>query len=266
MRKHHEYLTKHGQYTTVDITGYSYNECELLRVLLNETVLDRALKLPADDSAVMLKSHLAFLRYFRDNPSRPSVGEQGSGRAIEGLAIDCRRLAARLEAVRLPWSDYKVYAKIANTCRVPMSDALHKMRFGEVRRSGRAPWAYDPGAVRDFGGTIFDHPTTLIAASCRAFVYGGKTMYCAVIRDDQPTLEKDAVSLYCCVWDEAGFPLALHPLRGDAEKPLRKIKTVKVEDHVLCIVPGTDGGPTILLPIGKRNRNNIPAADIFSGF
>ena len=124
---------------TYEIAADAYEEAELARVLLNETVLAQAQKLPRKDADILLHSHLAWLKYFKDNPSRPSAYEQGSERAIYGALIDGRRIKARLEAARLPWEQYKVYAKIANFCRVPIGNELHKMKFGEVKRVLDAP-------------------------------------------------------------------------------------------------------------------------------
>ena len=88
---------------TYEIAADAYDEAELARVLLNETVLAQARKLPRPDADILLHSHLAWLKYFKENPSRPTAYEQGSERAIWGAMTDLRRIAARLDAVRLPW-------------------------------------------------------------------------------------------------------------------------------------------------------------------
>lgn len=206
---------------TYEIAADAYEEAELARVLLNETVLAQAQKLPRKDADILLHSHLAWLKYFKDNPSRPSGYEQGSERAIYGALIDGCRIKARLEAARLPWEQYKVYAKIANFCRVPIGDGLHKMKFGEVKRVLDAPWAYNQEDAKNYGAEINDYPIVLLAGTCRMAKIGAAAYYCAVIIPADCEPEDPAV--YLCIWKPDGLPLAVHALKPDKGQDTSKI-------------------------------------------
>ena len=206
---------------TYEIAADIFEQVELARVLLNETVLAQAEKLPRNDADILLHSHLAWLKYFKDNPSRPSGYEQGSERAIYGALIDGRRIKARLEAARLPWDRYKIYAKIANCCRIPIGDELHKMKFGEVKRVLDAPWAYNQKDAENYGAKINEYPVVLLAGTCRMVQIGAEAYYCAVIvpADRDP----EDMTVYLCIWRSDGLPHAVHALKPDKGQDPSKI-------------------------------------------
>lgn len=216
---------------TYEIAMDTYEEVELARVLLNETVLAQAQKLPRKDADILFHSHLAWLKYFNDNPSRPSGYEQGSERAVYGALIDLRRIKARLEAARLPWEQYKVYAKIANFCRVPIGGKVYKMKFGEVKRVLDAPWAYYPEQARQYGEKIYEYPIVLLAGTCRLVQTGTDAYYCAVVI--RAECESDDV-FYLCIWRSDGLPHAIHTLKPDKEQRTSEIG-IAVEGDIVSV-------------------------------
>ena len=237
---------------TYEIAADAYEEAELARVLLNETILAQAQKLPRKDSDILLHSHLAWLKYFKNNPSRPSGYEQGSERAIYGALIDGRRIKARLEASRLPWEEYKVYTKIANFCRVPIGDQLHKMKFGEVKLVLDAPWAYNAEDAKNYGAKIYKYPIVLLAGTCRMVQTGAAAYYCAVIIFAE--CESDDVH-YLCIWKPDGIPQAVHALKQDKRQEPGKIGIAIDGDTVS--VTGLNA-QTPHFRITGRNNGKIP--------
>lgn len=133
-----------------------------------------------------------------------------------------QRINARWEAVRLPYEQYLIYAKIANFCQVRLDCGTYKMRFGEVCLKKEACWAYDADAVKTFGKYYYDFPINILPETCQKNENG----YIAVLQS--------AKTLYLCVWDQSGNPLAVYPLRD-----VKKIVTVTVEVDKVKII-GTD--------------------------
>ena len=237
---------------TYEIAGDVYEQAELARVLLNETVLAQAQKLPRPDADILLHSHLAWLKYFKDNPSRPSGYEEGSERAIYGAMIDYRRIRARLEAARLPWEQYKVYAKIANSCRVPLGNKLHKMKFGEVKLVLEAPWAHDPEEAENFGARIYEYPFVLLAGTCRRVQLGAETYYCAVILHVECESEDEP---HLCIWNSDGQPQAVHDLEPDKKQGSSGMK-ISIEGDTVSVMGSN--ARTYRFRLTARNDGKIP--------
>ena len=207
-------------YTTQDTVSDACEQVELVTVLLNEAVMKKVRKLPADQGMIILKSHQLWWKYFDSTPSLPNVN--GSARGIFSLMTDYLRIKSRWEAVKLPYEQYLIYAKIANLCQVRMNCGTYKMRFGEVCLKKEAGWAHDADAVKTFGKYYHDFPVSILPETCRK----NETGYIAVL--------KSAKNLYLCIWDQIGTPFAVHPL-----KDVKKIVTVTIETDKAEIL-GTD--------------------------
>ena len=76
------------------------------------------------------------------------------------------------------------------------------MRFGEVCLKKEASWAYDADAVKTFGKYYHDFPIRILPENCRKNEAG----YIAVLQSKK--------TLYLCIWDQNGTPLAVNPLNG----------------------------------------------------
>ena len=197
-------------YTTHDTVSDACEQVELVTVLLNEAVMKKVRKLPADQGMIVLKSHQLWWKYFDSTPSLPNVN--GSARGIFILMGNFLRIKNRWEAVKLPYEQYLVYAKIANFCQVRLDCGTFRMRFGEVCLKKEASWAYDADAVKIFGKYYHDFPISILPETCRKYENG----YIAVLQS--------AKTLCLCIWDQTGAPLAVHPL-----KDAKKIVAVTVE-------------------------------------
>ena len=205
-----ERCDKKEVYTTHDTVSDACEQVELVTVLLNEAVMKKVRKLPADQGMIVLKSHQLWWKYFDSTPSLPDVN--GSARGIFILMGNFLRIKSRWEAVKLPYEQYLIYAKIANFCQVRLNYGDYKMRFGEVCLKKEAGWAYDADAVKTFGKYYYDFPINILPETCRKNENG----YIAVLQN--------AKTLYLCIWDQTGAPLAVHPLRDT-----KKIVAVTVE-------------------------------------
>ena len=215
-----ERCAKKEVYTTGDTVSDACEQVELVSALLNETVMKKIRKLPADHGMIILKSHQLWWKYFDSTPSLPNVN--GSARGIFSLMTDYLRIKSRWEAIRLPYEQYLVYAKIANFCQVRLNCGTYKMRFGEVCLKKEACWAHDTDAVKTFGKYYHDFPIRILPESCRKNEAG----YIAVLQSKK--------TLYLCIWDQNGTPLAVHPM-----KDVKKIVTVTIEADKAEII-GTD--------------------------
>ena len=187
-------------YTTFDTANDALEQVALVTALLNEAVMKKVRKLPADQGMIVLKSHQLWWKYFDSTPSLPNVN--GSARGIFILMGDFLRIKSRWEAVKLPYEQYLVYAKIANFCQVRLNCGTYKMRFGEVCLKREAGWAYDVDAVKTFGKYYHDFPTALVPESCQC----NKNNYIAVLQGGK--------FFYLCLWDQTGMPYAVHPLNN----------------------------------------------------
>ena len=206
-------------YTTHDTVSDACEQVELVTVLLDEAVMKKARKLPFDQGMIVLKSHQLWWKYFDSTPSLPDVN--GSARGIFILMGNFLRIKSRWEAVKLPYEQYLIYAKIANFCQVRLDCGTFRMRFGEVCLKKEASWAYDADAVKTFGKYYHDFPISILPETCRNNGNG----YIAVLQS--------AKTLYLCIWDQTGSPLAVHPLK-DVKKIVSTVPDLeKVE--VTCI-------------------------------
>ena len=215
-----ERCDKKEVYTTHDTVSDACEQVELMTVLLNEAVMQKVRKLPAGQGMILLKSHLLWWKYFDSTPSLPDVN--GSAHGIFSLMTDFLRIKSRWAAVKLPYEQYLIYAKIANFCQVRLDCGTYKMRFGEVCLKKEACWAHDTGAVKTFGKYYHDFPVSILPGTCRKSESG----YIAVLQS--------ATSLCLCIWNQSGAPLAVQPL-----KDVRKISTVTIEADGVKII-GTD--------------------------
>lgn len=206
-------------YTTHDTVSDACEQLELITTLLDQAVMKKVRKLPFDQGMIVLKSHQLWWKYFDSTPSLPNVN--GSARGIFILMGNFLRIKSRWEAVKLPYEQYLVYAKIANFCQVRLDCGTCKMRFGEVCLKKEAGWAYDADAVKTFGKYYHDFPISILPETCRKNENG----YIAVLQS--------AKMLYLCIWDQTGTSIAVHPLR-DVKKIVSTVPdSEKVE--VTCI-------------------------------
>jgi len=210
-----ERCDKKEVYTTHDTVSDACEQVELVTVLLNEAVMKKVRKLPADQGMIVLKSHQKWWKYFDSTPSLPNVN--GSARGIFILMGNFLRIKNRWEAVKLPYEQYLVYAKIANLCQVRMNCGTYKMRFGEVCLKKEACWAHDADSVKTFGKYYHAFPIRILPETCRKNEVG----YIAVLQSQK--------TLYLCIWDQTGTPFAVHPLK-DVKKIVKlTIATDKAE-------------------------------------
>ena len=206
-------------YTAFDTVNDALEQVALVTVLLNEAVMKKVRELPTEQGMIVLKSHQLWWKYFDSTPSLPNVN--GSARGIFILMGDFLRIKSRWEAVKLLYEQYLVYAKIANFCQVRLNCGDYKMRFGEVCLKKEAGWAYDADAVKTFGKYYHDFPISILPETCR----NNENGYIAVLQS--------AKTLYLCIWDQTGSPLAVHPLK-DVKKIVSTVPdSEKVE--VTCI-------------------------------
>ena len=210
-----ERCDKKEVYTTHDTVSDACEQVELVSVLLNETVMKKVRKRPFEQGMIILKSHQLWWKYFDSTPSLPNVNGSASG--IFSLMTDYLRIKSRWEAVRLPYEQYLVYAKIANLCQVRMNCGTYKMRFGEVCLKKEACWAHDADAVKTFGKYCHDFPIRILPETCRK----NDTGYIAVLQS--------AKGLYLCTWDLDGMPLAVHSLTNVKKIPSVTLNTDNVE-------------------------------------
>ena len=231
-------------YTTFDTVEDAIEQVALVTTLLNEAVMKKVRKLPSDQGMIVLKSHQLWWKYFDSTPSLPNVN--GSARGIFILMGDFLRIKSRWEAVKLPYEQYLVYAKIANFCQVRLNCGTYKMRFGEVCLKREADWAYDADAVKTFGKYYHDFPISILPETCRNNGNG----YIAVLQS--------AKTLYLCIWDQTGSPLAVHPL-----KDVKKIVST-VPDSEKVEVTCTDKQKKqckFIFNLNERNQTKISTGE-----
>jgi len=231
-------------YTTHDTVSDACEQLELITTLLDQAVMKKIRKLPFDQGMIVLKSHQKWWKYFDSTPSLPNVN--GSARGILILMGDFLRIKNRWEAVKLPYEQYLVYAKIANFCQVRLDCGTYKMRFGEVCLKREACWAYDADAVKTFGKYYHDFPISILPETCRKNGNG----YIAVLQS--------AKMLYLCIWDQTGSPLAVHPLK-DVKKIVSTVPdSEKVE--VTCI-DKQEKQCKFIFNLNERNQTKISTGE-----
>ena len=231
-------------YTTIDSSSDACELVDLITVLLDEAVMKKVRELSYDQGMIVLKSHLLWWKYFAAHPSLPNVN--GSARGIYSLSTDFMRIKSRWEAVKLPYEQYLIYAKIANFCQVRLNCGNYKMRFGEVCLKKEACWAYDADAVKTFGKYYHDFPISILPETCRNNGNG----YIAVLQS--------AKTLYLCIWDQTGSPLAVHPLK-DVKKIVSTVPdSEKVE--VTCI-DKQEKQCKFIFNLNERNQTKISTGE-----
>ena len=231
-------------YTTFDTAKDALEQVALVTTLLNEAVMKKVRKLPADQGMIVLKSHQLWWKYFDSTPSLPNVN--GSARGIFSLMTDFQRIQSRWKAVKLPYEQYLVYAKIANFCQVRLNCGTYKMRFGEVCLKREASWAYDAKAVKNFGKYYHDFPISILPETCRKNENG----YIAVLQS--------AKMLYLCVWDQTGMPYAVHPLNNVKKIVSTVPDSEKVE--VTCI-DKQEKQCKFIFNLNERNQTKISTGE-----
>ena len=239
-----ERCDKKKAYTTHDIVSDACEQVELVTVLLDEAVMKKVRKLPADQGMIVLKSHQLWWKYFDSTPSLPNVN--GSARGIFILMGDFLRIKSRWEAVKLPYEQYLVYAKIANFCQVRLNCGTYKMRFGEVCLKREAGWAYDADAVKTFGKYYHDFPTALVPESCQR----NENNYIAVLQSGK--------LFYLCLWDQTGMPYAVHPLNNVKKIVSTVPDSEKVE--VTCI-DKQEKQCKFIFKLNERNQTKISTGE-----
>ena len=212
--------------------------------MLNEAVMKKVRKLPTEQGMIVLKSHQLWWKYFDSTPSLPNVN--GSARGIFILMGNFLRIKSRWEAVKLPYEQYLVYAKIANFCQVRLNCGTYKMRFGEVCLKREACWAYDTDAVKTFGKYYHDFPTALVPESCQR----NENNYIAVLQSGK--------RFYLCLWDQTGMPYAVHPLDNVKKIVSTVLNSEKVE--VTCI-DKQEKQCKFIFNLNERNQTKISTGE-----
>ncbi|MBO7328565.1 MAG: hypothetical protein J6W00_07335 [Lentisphaeria bacterium] len=228
-------------FTTHDTVSDAWEQVELITTLLDQAVMKKVRKLPFDQGMIVLKSHQQWWKYFDSTPSLPDVN--GSARGIFILMGDFLRIKNRWEAVKLPYEQYLVYAKIANFCQVRLDCGTYRMRFGEVCLKKEAGWAYDAKSVKTFGKYYHDFPIGILPESC-CRTPGN---YIAVVSSAQ--------KFYLCIWDFSGIPMAVYSL-ADA----KTIQSVSVTEQktVEVVYKNSDKvQQKSMFVINKINENKI---------
>ena len=233
-----ERCDKKEVYTTHDTVSDACEQVELVSVLLNETVMKKVRKLPFEQGMIILKSHQLWWKYFDSTPSLPNVNGSASG--IFSLMTDYLRIKSRWEAVRLPYEQYLVYAKIANLCQVRLNCGTFKMRFGEVCLKKEACWAHDADAVKTFGKYYHDFPIRILPKTCRK----NDTGYIAVLQSKKTP--------YLCIWDQNGSPLAVHSLND-----VKKIVTVTIDADKAEIISADKQGKQYKFTFNLKESNQL---------
>ena len=239
-----ERCEKKEVYTTHDTVSDACEQVELVAVLLNEAVMKKVRELPADQGMIVLKSHQKWWKYFDSTPSLPNVN--GSARGIFILMGNFLRIKNRWEAVRLPYEQYLVYAKIANFCQVRLDCGTFRMRFGEVCLKKEACWAHDADAVKTFGKYYHDFPTALVPESCQR----NENNYIAVLQGGK--------FFYLCLWDQTGMPYAVNPLNNVKKIVSTVPDSEKVE--VTCI-DKQEKQCKFIFNLNERNQTKISTGE-----
>ena len=227
-------------YTTHDTVRDLWEQVELVTVLLDEAVMQKVRKLPAEQGMELLKTHLMWCKYFKATPSLPDISGSASG--IFSLAGDFIRIKNRWEGVKLPYEQYLVYEKIANLCQVRLDCGNCKMQFGEVCLKKEACWASDADEVARCGKYYHDFPIGMQPESC-VKIPGG---YAAILHAHPMQ--------YLCVWNSDGVPTAVHTL-----KTLKKVTTVSVDNGQIKVSgkDHSDAQKTESFSVAERNTAKI---------
>ena len=244
LKLQNERCDKKEVYTTFDTANDAIEQVALVTTLLNEAVMKKVRKLPTEQGMIVLKSHQLWWKYFDSTPSLPNVN--GSARGIFILMGNFLRIKNRWEAVKLPYEQYIVYAKIANFCQVSLDCGTYKMRFGEVCLKKEASWAHDAKTVKTFGKYYYDFPISILPETCRNNGNG----YIAVLQS--------AKTLYLCIWDQTGSPLAVHPL-----KDVKKIVavTVEVDEVKIAGIDKQEKQYNFTFNLNKSNQTKISTGE-----
>ena len=231
-------------YTAFDTAEDACEQLELITTLLDQAVMKKVRKLPFDQGMIVLKSHQLWWKYFDSTPSLPNVN--GSARGIFILMGDFLRIKSRWKAVKLPYEQYLIYAKIANFCQVRLNCGTYKMRFGEVCLKREADWAYDADAVKTFGKYYHYFPTALVPESCQR----NENNYIAVLQDGK--------FFYLCLWDQTGMPYAVHPLNNVKKIFSTVLDSEKVE--INCI-DKQEKQCKFIFNLNERNQTKISTGE-----
>ena len=190
--------------TTVEIAAGLYKQVRLAEKKLNEEFHAKLERADTVEEWVGLqKSQMSWKEHIKENPSRPTVHEDGTLRAIAGLSRELSRTEIRRKSIQLPWDQFQIYETIANGFFISVEGILLPMRCGEIILKRTVDMdEYEEKNTREYH--VF--PVTLIPKSSIRFVMQGKMYYAAII---QWTEDMDGGTPdYClCIWDEAGIPL-----------------------------------------------------------
>ena len=170
----------------------------------------------------------------------------GSARGIYSLSTDFMRIKARWEALKLPYEQYLIYAKIANFCQVRLACGTYKIRFGEICLQKEAAWAYDKNAVKTYGKFYHSFPVALIPESCQR----NENTYAAVLRSGK--------LFYFCIWDQTGMPFAVHPLNN-----VKKIVStvLDAEKAAISCIDKQEKQCKFIFNLNERNQTKISTGE-----
>ena len=215
--------------TTLDINASMADKVRLSEILLDEKVWEKIMDLAngtvypekwdapvQDDARYLFERHLAWLTYFKNTPSRPTMYEGGTIRAAYGMGVDQERISARAEAIELPLAKFKVYESIANNARIHLDSSDFQMRFGEI-------CLICPTAKEDQtegGETYYKYfPVRLLAHTCTLVnsldPHGGTA---AVIRWTTHQDGQDKYTYYLCIWGACWNPVEMFQIGGAEHK------------------------------------------------
>ncbi len=231
-------------------------QIKLAEVLLNQTVWRKAFELSKDEEHDGLKRilnkhqcfpnltgrqryfmerHLAWLEFFKKTSSG-AMGQEGETvRDVMDLKSDLSYVEARLEAVRLPFEQFKLYETIANSARIHLRSGDHPLCFGEIRLKETLK-AMEP---KNKGENQYRHfYFSLLAPTCIEFAdMASNTCLAAVIRRMEAVFSAEITTYYLHVWDNYGNPVETWLLGGNGTQgKITAVESLSYDEEKLHVV------------------------------
>ena len=231
-------------------------QIKLAEILLNQAVWRKALELSKDEDYNSLKDvlnkhecfpnltgrqryfierHLAWLEFFK-KVSSGTMGQEGEAvRDVMDLKSDLSCVEARLEAVGLPFEQFKLYETIANNARIHLRSGDHPLCFGEIRLKETLK-EMEP---KNKGEDQYRHFSfSLLSPTCIEFAdRASNTCLAAVIRRREAVFSAEITTYYLHVWDNYGNPVETW-LLGDNGMlgKITAVESLSYDDGTLHVV------------------------------
>lgn len=201
-------------------------QIKLAEVLLNQTVWRKALEFSKNEEYDGLKNvlnkhecfpnltgrqryfmerHLAWLEFFKKASSGAMGQEDESVHDVMDLKSDLSCVEARLEAVRLPLEQFRLYETIANNARIQLRSGDHPLCYGEIRqKEPLKDMESKNNGDKQYRSFMF----SLLAPTCIEFSdMASNTCFAAVIRRRESLFSAEINTYYLHVWDNYGNPV-----------------------------------------------------------